>query len=275
MSFSPSNIWIAAHHEDVVSYAACRQFDYIFPKMIFLHHCNYSPTLGATRQDYIHVDLMRSDFEMCRDTGMVRPMLLPLHVESPEGLQPIEAACRHKKFKTATSTRSNKLLFKGPLAYQKIVSSVISVTQSKHYHIGDLSAQQVEIIQNKLKAEGLDHLNFVHVGIVKSVSKALLDLGVDIYISSAPTVGGKTLIEALAAGIPVLSYANPLSDLIIDRYQARFLDKEIGSWSSLDELQMRLQEFDLEESSNKARSLYNKKYSREAFVRAISSIISV
>ena len=218
---------------------------------------------------------MQSDVEMCRDTGMVKPMLLPLHVELPERLKPIEAVCRGSNFKTATSTRSNKLIFKGPLAYQKIVSSIISVTQSKHYHIGGLSARQLGIIQNELKAEGIDCLNFVHVGIVKSVSQALLDLGVDVYISSAPTVGGKTLIEALAAGIPVLSYANPSSDLILDRYQARFLDKEIGSWSSPDELQMRLREFDLEESSNKVRNLYNNKYSREAFARAIFSIISV
>ena len=275
MSFSPSNIWIAAHHEDVVAYTACRKFDCIFAKMIYLHHCNYNPTLGATRQDYIHVDLMQSDVEMCRDTGMVKPILLPLHVELPERLKPVEAVLRSSNFKTATSTRSNKIVFKGPLAYQKIVSSIISTTQSKHYHVGDLSVRQIEIIQNELKAEGLDHLNFVHIGIVQSVSQALLDLGIDIYISSAPTVGGKTLIEALAAGIPVLSYANSSSDFILDRYQARFLDKEIGTWSSLNELEIRLQEFDLEESSNKVRNLYNNKYSRDAFVRAISSIISV
>ena len=69
-------------------------------------------------------------------------------------------------------------------------------------------------INKILKKIGVPLEAFVYIPFVDSVWDALFYYHVDIYISSFPYGGGRTMIEVMAAGIPIIIHSNSFDRLI-------------------------------------------------------------
>jgi hypothetical protein len=85
------------------------------------------------------------------------------------------------------------------------------VKEGNHIHIGDLPTKFHEEILVSLKSQGVDPSRFVHVTWTPSLWEAFKDLKVSVYINSFPIGGGRTMIEAMGAGIPIILHQNNVS----------------------------------------------------------------
>ena len=261
---SPRNIWLLAHHEDVVAYSACNSS--LKSRTIYVHHCDANPTLGATIKSYEHVDILSPAFEMCKNSNLINPKFLPLFASPPSRVNSLKS---HIQTSTATSGRSNKFSFEGELAYPEIVARVIQSTQKTHLHIGYLESTQVELIEKSLKQRGLEPNLFKYIGPVQSVSQALVDHQVDVYITSAPEGGGKALIEALSAKIAILVYVNEQNDRLVDRYHKENLPSVFKTWSNIDQLCQGLKNLDVGFQAAQCLKFYEDNHSLDAFTAGL------
>lgn len=257
---APRNVWLLAHHEDVVAYSACNSN--LKSRAIYVHHCDANPTLGATIKSYDHVDILAPAFEMCRDSNLIAPKFLPLFASPPSHTNSLKS---YIQTSTATSGRSNKFRFDGELAYPEIVARVIEATQKPHLHIGYLEPTHIECIETALNERGIEPSLFKYLGTVQSVSQALVDHQVDVYITSAPEGGGKALIEALSAKIALLVYVNERNNRLVDRYHKDTLPSVFKTWSNIDQLCTGLKNLDVSLQAAQCLKFYEANHSLDAF----------
>ena len=266
---APRNVWLLAHHEDVVAYSACNSS--LGSRFIYVHHCDANPTLGATIKSYDHVDILAPAFEMCRDSSLIAPKFLPLFASPPSHTNSLKS---HIQTSTATSGRSNKFRFEGELAYPEIVARVILSTQKPHLHIGYLESAHIECIETALNQRGIEPGLFKYVGPVQSVSQALVDHQVDVYITSAPEGGGKALVEALSAKIAVLVYVNEHNDRLVDRYHKDNLPDIFKAWSNIDQLCIGLKNLNVGLQAAQCSEFYEANHSLDAFTAGLRHLQS-
>ena len=112
------------------------------------------------------------------------------------------------------------------------------------------------------------------MGSVQSVSQALVDHQVDVYITSAPEGGGKALIEALSAKIAVLVYVNEYNDRLVDRYHKDNLPSVFKTWSNVDQLCMILNNLDVGLQAAKCLEFYEANHSLDAFTAGLRHLQS-
>jgi hypothetical protein len=77
------------------------------------------------------------------------------------------------------------------LRYERAVACILKASRGYHVHIGDLSDAFLQKIHEELDAEKVSHDRFIHIPWVASLSQALIDNAVDVYVSSFPLGGGK------------------------------------------------------------------------------------
>lgn len=114
---------------------------------------------------------------------------------------------------------------------------------------------------------------FKSLGAVTSLWNTLASLDAHIYLGSAPVGGGRAAIEAQGCGYPVAYFQTPdqSSVLAVDSIYA---SKQLG-WANPPALSVMLKTISpqLPYLSDLARSLYERKYSREKFVSVLNEII--
>lgn len=238
-------IGIIAHHEDVVAYAACN--DRVPAPQIYVHHADYTPTLGATVKHYRHIDLALGDQRMCKAAGYYEdPLYMPMAV--PRNFQPVPAGAG---FNTATGGRFAKFAAEGPLCYADMVVAVLDTIVGSHVHFGGMPPEYLQLIRDRIAASGHDPARFVYLGQVESVQQALIAHQVGVYFTSAPVGGGRTYIEVLGLGVAILVYEDEeseASDLPIAAFHVgSTYDPMHRRWSDITELRAHLQSLDLNE----------------------------
>jgi hypothetical protein len=103
-----------------------------------------------------------------------------------------------------------------------------------------LSEDFVNTIWSRLEALRLPRESFVHVGHVSGFREIIEALEIDLYVPTLPQAGGKALIDAMSAGVPILVHENAIDRLWGGR---DLVYPAAPSWSTLDELDDRLQRF--------------------------------
>ncbi len=257
--FAPQTIFLNAHHEDVIAYGAiCGD---TAPRVHFLHHADHHPSLGATRPDYEHVDLTAECHRFCCTHVVPAPSMLNMTVTDkgaiyavPQG--PITGATSgaHHKF-------HGKLLF----SYPELLAAMFKSGLEKFYHIGDLSATEIEHIRKEVVLNGADPDRIVFTGNVPSLADFLKELTPHFYMESHPVGGGKARIEVMSLRLPVLR-AEPDEKIPLFRW----VDNKIGSAvliTTLDEVAAKLQELlqNRERIADENRLFYEENHRPERF----------
>src|SRR4029078_6995341 len=98
----------------------------------------------------------------------------------------------------------------------------------------------VAAVREALTSDGLPAKAFVPVGHVSGFREIVEALEIDLYVPTLPQAGGKALVDAMAAGVPILAHENALHRLWGSR---DMVYPEAPSWSTIEELDDRLDRF--------------------------------
>ncbi|MEY4593869.1 MAG: hypothetical protein RIQ47_279, partial [Bacteroidota bacterium] len=77
-----------------------------------------------------------------------------------------------------------------------------------YFHIGILNEEFLTELHGAMAYHGLASERFIYLGEVPNLPEALVQLEIDFYVPTLPQSGGKSVIDAMAAGIPVLAHQN-------------------------------------------------------------------
>lgn len=265
----PHTVVLLVHNQDaagIVAALACHA-----KRVIFVHHGDHHLSLGVTCPSFEHVDLSNFAFFNCRHTlGLADNRFWPLTLASEKALRHDGTFLREGYAVTCCVGRPEK--FDDPSyqhQYLDLIGLMLKSTGGRHVHIGPLSDEQLQRMQRSLQAHGIAASRLTHVPWVPSVSRALIEHGVDLYMTSFPYGGGKAQVEAMATGLPVLVHQN---------YRSRFLSGiDIGypgtmAWADAAELQGILSNLTvalMREHAIVARTHFERHHSEEALGRAM------
>lgn len=250
------NNYLFNHHQDSVAVAAFQPN--MMKKAAFYHHGDHHLCLGVHLNHLDHIDFHSMGYHLCRDELGIENKYIPLISEDkgrrPEGFQ----FKRDGYLVTATAARSNKVEIPYYVSYLDLIPKLLSVTNGKHVHIGNLSPWALLKINRQLKTLGVPNDRFVYIPWVQSVWKSLHQYGVDLYIASFPYGGAITLIEAMGAGVPVALHKHIYSRVLscIDMGY-----KDVFYWEDPEKLLeycKNITSDDLEKLSRIAREQYEK-----------------
>ena len=201
----PRRLMLFNHHHDPVAIAAAQPS--VADETIFYHHADHQLCLGVTLKHTLHVDPHPMGFHHCREAiGVEDNVYWPLVVEDQGCTPAIADSTNSGGLRTCSSGTQNKFEHDYKYQYVDVLPRVLSVTRGTHVHIGPLSDPMLKRIYAGLEALHVERERFVHVPWVRSVWKALREYRVDIYLASFPLGGGRVLIEAMGAGVPMIAH---------------------------------------------------------------------
>lgn len=214
LSANPKDIFLFNHHEDSVAVAAMQSVK--DAQIYFYHHGDHHLSLGVHLAGAEHIDIHAFGYENCRNNlGVSRNTYFPLVTkdmgERPDTLGFMASG----QLVTCTAAGKNKVEIKHQgTSYIDLIPRLLCCTRGRHIHIGKLSRFARYRIRRGLKRLGVERSAFVYIPWVQSVWAALHEHQIDVYISSFPITGGRTLIEAMGSGTPVILYNNAKSRVL-------------------------------------------------------------
>jgi hypothetical protein len=210
---SPEIVWLFNHVQDSVAVSAVQpNAGY---ELRFYHHGDHQLCLGVHLEYAVHIDPHPMGFHNCRDKLGVRGnRYLPLTVKDLGGSQAKTVGISNNILVTCTAASSNKIEAPYFIRYSDVIPRMLKASGGRHIHIGPLNPLTLWKIRRGLRKLGVSEDQFLQIPYVKSVWSTLHDQGVNLYIGSFPYGGGRTLIEAMGAGIPVCLHLHSHSRLL-------------------------------------------------------------
>jgi hypothetical protein len=208
----PETVYLFGHPYDPVIPAATALLQNA--NTYFNHHSDASFTLGAALPGTAHIDQTPMVHHLiCRHTPQINPVYVPMTVADPARRE-ASAFLSEGPVRTAACGSAAKFTDQSyAYRYADTLPQIMVQTGGEHIHIGALPAEALAQIHGALDRLSIPRERFRHIAHVENLAVALRDMNVDLYVVSFPTGGGKAVIEAMGAGIPVLYHVN---------YQSRF-----------------------------------------------------
>jgi len=229
--FRQARVYLLNHHQDTVAVAAvgaAARHD-----RFFIHHCDYLFCLGLFLPGVVHVDLHSMGFDDCRSNlGIDANIYWPLTCDDGDAFRSGGFA-GDGRLVTCCCGSAHKFTGRYPVDYFDTVAEILRATPGSHVHIGPIEDQHKRRLLEKLTATGVPHARFRHVPHVPNLRAALLDLAVDAYLVSFPLGGGRALVEAMSAGVPVVGHRHHHRKLLGG---SDLLPEGAPEWSTVPEL---------------------------------------
>lgn len=196
----PQFVWLVNHHQDSVAVAAVQPGQGYTLK--YLHHGDHHLCLGVYLPFGEHYDPHAMGWHNCREV-LDKPdnRYLPMAVAAPA--ETAALLRRSGPLVTCTAAGHNKIEHGYWPAYADVIAALLARTGGVHVHIGRLSLLYRWRIRRALAREGVAQQALRFIPHVPNLAEALLRERVDLYVSSFPYPGARTLVEAMAAGVPV------------------------------------------------------------------------
>ena len=193
----PTRIMLMCHPFDPVAVIACWPFRDVVE---FIHHVDHIPGFGASAPWSAHVDVTYACHLACRSYGL--PAVYA-GMTSPKTDAPARAPTPGR-LRFATCGDQHKFRGPGERAWTDYAAAILATPGAELFHIGPASDDFQQEVHGALSAAGIDPARYVFAGIKPSLPAALAELEIDIYFSSYPAGGGKAILEAMVAGVPVI-----------------------------------------------------------------------
>jgi hypothetical protein len=265
-SFRPRVIMLMAHWEDVATNVAVA--GHSAPRVLFLHHADHSPSLGAYRTDYTHVDLTPACHSICASHSRLRATMLNLTVKDSGTVQsadrrPMIGATCGGHYKYAGSTE---------FSYAQLLAALFSAGVGQIFHIGNLPDERKNQIRAEIAANGQDAQRVVFLPNTPSLAAKLIEISPDFFLASHPIVGGKATVEALSVGLPIL-HARPSSALPLLVVDMTFSTSVVAS--TLEQIPSAVRRLEAEKKAlaKRSRDIYERHYSPAAFREGLLAAI--
>ncbi|WP_299868645.1 hypothetical protein [uncultured Roseobacter sp.] len=263
----PETLVVVVNNNDIIG--ICAALAAPVENVIFVHHGDHHLSLGVTCKDFQHVDLANMAFENCRhDLEVEDNVYWPLVLRKDVG-QRTRHFSKSGEWTSCSVGRPEKFMAEEYVYnYATLLPQILKTTAGTHVHIGDVPDRLRKSLEDSFEKTGLslDRIRFIPYA--PSVAQALVDEEVDFFLGSFPIGGGKSTIEAMSAGMPLVMHMN---------YRHRmFCGADIAypgalTWSDEKELFGILAQLTSEVLSNhaqRARDWFEKNHSSEALVRA-------
>lgn len=219
-AFTGQRLFAVHHPEDVLASVVLAEFGEKYGGHAYIVH--HADTVASVGVDLPHATHLAIRPEQQREILKERPAysvhVLPLIYApelvkpafTPEFYQAIKADDRgflsSGALNTATCGGMHKFYGKGALSLPDMLATILMTTRGYHYHIGSIDTKIRQQIETALRDAGQALDRLVLVGEVASVAGTLIDKKIDLFLTSWPTGGGLTVVEAAFAGVPVAVY---------------------------------------------------------------------
>lgn len=204
---NPHQTFLFNHQFDAVAIAAVQPK--LLNDLIFYHHSDFQLTLGIHLDHATHIDIHNRALFQCRDNFAVKNALYwPLTADDLGARQSDQLFNENKPLKTCSSGSLNKFNVPYACDYKRLIADIIKTTQGIHVHIGAITSKYLTQIHKHLLEKNIDPKQFIHIPWVKSVWQTLIDQQIDLYICSFPYGGGKTAVEVMGSGTPMIVHDN-------------------------------------------------------------------
>ena len=209
----PNTVWLFNHPQDSVAVAAV-QPDAGY-QLRYYHHGDHQLCLGVYLNYADHIDPHPMGLHNCRDNlGIQGNRYLPLTVKDVGTLPTEDEHAPSTGLITCTAASRNKIETPYFIRYADVIPEMLHASEGTHIHIGPLSPLTLWRIRRRMRSLVLPENRFVYIPHVRSVWQALREYRVDLYIASFPYSGGRTLIEAMGAGVAVALHLHCHSRLL-------------------------------------------------------------
>lgn len=206
IQINPSKIFLFNHHQDVVAIAAAQPE--MPGKLFFFHHADYQITLGMHLPHATHIDFYQVLYKRCREEfGITTNVYYPL-VVADNGCKIVDSFMQEGVLHTCSSGSMGKYDKSYLYSYFDLLPKILKATNGRHTHIGYLSDELLEKINNFLLRNDINQDKFHYVPWVSNLWAFLLKQQVDLYIASFPIGGGRAAVEVMGAGIPIVFHNN-------------------------------------------------------------------
>src|SRR5215469_210317 len=263
----PEAVLLLTHPHDSIAYTGIP--GHAARKVLFLHHADHQPSLGASRHDYVHVDLTPECHGICRAGLHPQASLVNLTVKDIGTL----GLAERRPIVAATCGCSQKYLGPSEFSYGQLLGALFSTGVERVFHIGDVPPWQKDQICADIAASGQDAGRLVFLPVTPSLASKLFELSPDCYLTSHPIGGGKATLEAMSVGLPILFVCAAGTPPLLR------VDMAFGasvSISSLSQTQFAIRRLETEKLAlaQRSREIYEKHYSPAAFRDGLLSAIS-
>jgi hypothetical protein len=275
----PARTYILQHPFDPLCVAAAQPE--LVGRLFYYHNCDYMMATGVHVAHATHIDFNAKGFYHCRDVNGVRDgVIWPLTTDVTVHRRDLPFR-ENGYLTTCTSGGFEKFdpIFVANRVpyyydYANTLPLVLRATGGRHIHVGSLFEPTREAIEVALRRAGIERERFVWVPFVPNLAQALVDYNVDVYLTSFPLGGGRTLVEAMGAGMPLIVHSNYRSAFFTDLAEA--YPGALG-WRGPNELQAVLQGLSVEvlrDHSARARKHFECFHRPELLGQAIAAALA-
>ena len=228
----PSRVFLFNHPHDSVAISACASL--VHSNLVFVHHVDRNPCLGAFLKSALHLDISPFCYFCCREkAGIVQNVFLPL-IAKDEGYRPFgDKGSRIRPLITAAAGNEEKFRLDYLPNYIDAVVALLRSGDGRHIHIGSLSEDYVRRFRLALREADISDDRIIFVPNVPSVWKAMMEFGVDLFINSFPARGARTSVEVMGSGTPIVWHAGRAETWFHDTH-LKYAEAE--TWQTLDDL---------------------------------------
>jgi len=204
LDIKPARILLLNYNQDSVVISSAASFVGL-TDVFFYHHADYNLCLGVHLAGAKHLDPHNIGFFNCRENeGLQKNAYFPLCVRDQFSIADISLANVDENLTTCSSASFHKFANFYLYPYSELIVDRLIARPGSHIHIGKIPISNYEDIIKKIVGNNIDPDRFKLVEWVPNLWKAFIEYKVDLFISSFPHSSGRTSIEAMGAGLPVL-----------------------------------------------------------------------
>jgi hypothetical protein len=261
-AINPLQVFLFNHHQDVVAVAASTKE--MPGKLYFYHHTDFQLGLGMRLAHAIHIDIHAMAYAHCRKLNITNNVLLPLTCKD-HGVRELTLQSFRKqgKLHTISAGAYYKYALRYPYVYFDLIPAILQASQGTHTHIGFLWPAVRRRIHKKLKTMNIDPNRFNYLSVVPYFWQTLKSIGADLYITSFPIGGGRTCLEVMGSGTPIIYHKNFRSPLLSEQ---SLIYEDGLCWKTPEELLSLLREISADrllDHAKRGRKHYEENYGEE------------
>jgi hypothetical protein len=208
----PKRLFLLHNPDDVAAVVAASVLASTGTEIWLVHHADALPSSGLFLRGAKIIDLTPRACAFTRYVMGLETIFLPLTCPDPG---PVRTGFLYRgRLRTALAGSAFKVSQTSVHSYPKVLAEMLNASGGTHVHIGPLAESQIEAIGAALDAHAIHRSRFVHVPVARTLVDALRDERVDLLINTWPYGGARTVVEAMAAGVPVVWHSpQPGDDL--------------------------------------------------------------
>jgi glycosyltransferase involved in cell wall biosynthesis len=267
-ALGPGAVLLLAHQYDSIAYVGVPAD--AAPRVLFLHHTDHHPSLGASRVDYLHVDLTPGCHRICASRPLLQASLLNLTAKDVGTVQLVD----RQSIIGVTCGSSHKYLGSSEYSYGYLLAALFSAGVNRVLHIGDMDAWQKDQIRADIFERGQDAGRVLFLPDTPSLAAKLIEISPDFYLTSHPLGGGKANVEAMSVGLPILYVCPASTPPLLNPDMTFATSVPVSTLEQIPDAVRRL-ETDKKLLASRSRATYEKHYSAAAFREQLLSLISI